>query len=54
MQYPQEHTVTTKRNANDQMNLGGGGVKIIDFQNDSISVALSFNKYLYTRVSSKI
>ena len=30
------------------------GVKIIDFQNDSISVALSFNIDLYNRVSSKI
>ena len=28
-------------------------VKVIDFQNDSISVALSFNKELYNRVSSK-
>ena len=30
------------------------GVKIIDFQNDSLSVDLSFNKDLYNRVSSKI
>ena len=30
------------------------GVKIIDFQNDSISVALSFNKDIYNRVLSKI
>ena len=30
------------------------GVKIIDFQNDIISVALTFNKDLYNRVSSKI
>ena len=29
-------------------------VKTIDFQNDFISVALSFNKDLYKRVSSKI
>ena len=29
-------------------------VKIIDLPNDSISVALSFNKDLYNRVSSKI
>ena len=28
-------------------------VKVIDFQNDSISVALPFNKELYNRVSSK-
>ena len=30
------------------------GVNIIDFRNDSISVALSFNKDLNNRVSSKI
>ena len=30
------------------------GVNIIDCQNDSISVVLSFNKDLYNRVSSKI
>ena len=30
------------------------GIKNIDFQNDSISVVLSFNKDLYNRVSSKI
>ena len=28
-------------------------VKIFDFQNDSISVVLPFNKELYNRVSSK-
>ena len=46
------NTVTTKRNANFKMNFFG--VQIIDFQNDSISMALSFNKDLYNRVSSKI
>ena len=46
------YTVTTKRNANFEMNFLR--VKIIDFQNDYLSVALSFNKDLYNRVSSKI
>ena len=50
-----QNTVTTKRNANFLMIFfWGGGVKRIDFQNDSISVALSFDKDLLNRVSSKI
>ena len=38
----------------DVANMNFLGVKIIDFQNDSISVALSFNKDLYNQVPSKI
>ena len=33
---------------------GGGGVKIIDLQNDSISVALPFNKNFTTEVRRKL
>ena len=44
-------TVSAKRNAillNDIF----GGLKIIDCKNDSISVALPFNKELYSKVLS--
>ena len=49
-----EWTYSQYKNKRKLLNEFLGGEKIIDFQNDSISVALPFKKDLYNRVSAKI